>query len=143
VRLMSLIRKYSRFRDRCSVLVVEDDPDTRDIIKTTLEKDGWKVETAGNGRIALQRVADTLPGLVLLDLMMPEMDGLTFLQEFRRLPNARAVPVIVMTAKDLTSEERHKLGSTVERVVGKGSKTDSLVKEIRGLVAQSMGRLRR
>jgi CheY-like chemotaxis protein len=142
-RLITVIRKYSRLRDRHSVLIVEDDPDTRDIIKSTLEKDGWKVETAENGLVALERVARTLPGLVLLDLMMPEMDGLTFLEEFRRLPDARAVPVIVLTAKDLTGEDRHRLSGYVERVVGKGSRTDSLLKEVRELVAQSMGHLQR
>jgi signal transduction histidine kinase/CheY-like chemotaxis protein len=142
-RLITVIRKYSRLRDRHSVLIVEDDADTRDIIRSTLEKDGWKVETAENGRVALERIADSLPGLVLLDLMMPEMDGLTFLEEFRRLPRARAVPVVVLTAKDLTSEDRRRLSGYVERVVGKGSRTDSLLKEVRELVAQSMGHLRR
>ena len=142
-RLITVIRKYSRLRDHRSVLIVEDDPDTRDIIKSTLEKDGWKVETAENGRVALERVADMLPNLVLLDLMMPEMDGFTFLEQFLRLPHACAVPVIVLTAKDLTSEDRHRLSGYVERVVGKGSRTDSLLKEVRELVAQSMGHLRR
>jgi signal transduction histidine kinase/CheY-like chemotaxis protein len=142
-RLMSVIRKYSRFRTRRSVLIVEDDPDTRDIIKTTLAKEGWRVETAENGRVALERVAASLPGLVLLDLMMPEMDGLTFLEEFRRLPDAAAVPVVVLTAKDLTAEDRRRLSGYVERVVGKGSSADSLLKEVRELVAQSMGHSRR
>jgi signal transduction histidine kinase/CheY-like chemotaxis protein len=141
-RLITVIRKYSRLRDSHSVLIVEDDPDTRDIIRSTLEKDGWKVETAENGRVALERTAHALPGLVLLDLMMPEMDGLTFLEQFRRLPNARAVPVIVLTAKDLTPEDRHRLSGYVEKVVGKGSKTDSLLKEVREIVAHSMGHLR-
>ena len=141
-RLINIIRKYSRLRDRHTVLVVEDDPDTRDIIRTTLEKDGWNVDTAENGRVALEHIAVALPGLVLLDLMMPEMDGLTFLEEFRRLPHARAVPVVVLTAKDLTSEDRRRLSGYVERVVGKGSRTDSLLKEVRELVAQSMAHLR-
>ncbi|MGA3185982.1 MAG: response regulator [Bryobacteraceae bacterium] len=142
-RLISVIRKYSRLRDHRNVLIVEDDPDTRDIIKSTLEKDGWKVETAENGKIALERIGTKLPALVLLDLMMPEMDGLTFLEQFRRIPHALAVPVIVLTAKDLTSEDRRRLSGYVEKVVGKGSKTDSLLKEVRELVAQSMGHLRR
>ena len=92
--------------------------------------------------MALERIAVALPGLVLLDLMMPEMDGLTFLEEFGRRPEGRAVPVIVLTAKDLTPEERRRLSGYVERVVGKGSRTDSLLKEVRELVAQSMGHLR-
>ena len=124
-------------------MIVEDDADTRDIVKSTLVKDGWRVDTAENGRIALERIAVTMPGLVLLDLMMPEMDGLTFLEEFRRIPNARAVPVVVLTAKDLTSEERRRLSGYVEQVVGKGARTDSLLKEVRELVAHSMGHSRR
>jgi hypothetical protein len=142
-RLMSVIRKYSRLRASRSVLIVEDDPDTRDIIKTTLEREGWRVETAENGRVALDRVAASLPCLVLLDLMMPEMDGLTFLEEFRRLPDAGAEPVVVLTAKDLTAEDRRRLSGYVERVVGKGSSADSLLKEVREVVAQSMGHSRR
>ncbi len=137
-RLIAVIRKYSRLRTGHSVLIVEDDPDTRDIIKTTLEKDGWQVETAENGRVALERIAAAMPGLVLLDLMMPEMDGLTFLDEFRRIPAACAVPVVVLTAKDLTSDERRHLSGYVEQVVGKGARTDSLLKEVRELVAQRM-----
>ena len=140
-RLLIVLRKYSRLRDLHSVLIVEDDTDTRDMIRVTLEKDGWKVETAENGRVALERIAGALPGLVLLDLMMPEMDGLTFLEEFRRLPDARNVPVIVLTAKDLTSEERRRLSGYVEQVVGKGARTDSLLKQVRELVAERMGHL--
>ena len=142
-RLVGVIKKYSRLRAQHGVLVVEDDPDTRDIIKTTLETDGWRVETAENGRVALERVSHTLPGVVLLDLMMPEMDGFSFLEEFRRLPDARAVPVIVLTAKDLTPEDRSRLSGSVEKVVGKGSRTDSLLKEVRQLVAQNMTHVRR
>jgi signal transduction histidine kinase/DNA-binding response OmpR family regulator len=142
-RLINAIRKYSRLREHRTVLIVEDDLDTRDMIKSTLEKDGWKVETAENGRVALERIGNSMPGLVLLDLMMPEMDGLTFLEQFRRLPHAIAVPVIVLTAKDLTSEDQQQLSGYVQRVVGKGSKTDSLLKEVRELVAHSMGHVRR
>jgi CheY-like chemotaxis protein len=96
------------------------------------------VQTALNGRIALEQVTGRLPGLVLLDLMMPEMDGLTFLDQFRRLPNALAVPVIVITAKDLTADERRRLHGSVQHVLAKGSGTDSLVKQVRDLVAQSL-----
>ena len=108
--------------------------------KRTLEKDGWKVQTAENGRVALELAARALPGLVLLDLMMPEMDGFTFVDEFHRLPDARAVPVIVLTAKDLTEEDRRRLNGYVEQVVQKGFNTESLLKQVRELVAQSIRR---
>jgi CheY-like chemotaxis protein/two-component sensor histidine kinase len=141
-RLISVIRKYGAKRDQSPVLVVEDDPDTRYILKNTLEKDGWKVETAANGRIALELAASRLPGLVLLDLMMPEMDGFTFIDEFRRVPEGRRVPVIVLTAKDLTADDRRRLNGYVQRVVKKGSNTESLLGELRDLVAESIGRVR-
>ena len=81
-RLISTVRKFSRLRSLLPVMVVEDDPDTRRMLESMLAKDGWKVRTAENGRIALEQVASSMPGLVLLDLMMPEMDGFTLLEEF-------------------------------------------------------------
>jgi len=139
-RLVSVLRKYSRLRDSRPVLIVEDDPDTRSILKGTLEKDGWKVETAENGRVALAIVGHGLPGVVLLDLMMPEMDGFTFVSEFHQLAEARSVPIIVLTAKDLTEDDRRRLNGYVEQVVQKGFNTDSLLKQVRDLVAQSIRR---
>ena len=120
------------------MLVVEDDPDTRDMLKRTLEKDGWKVDEAENGRVALElRMRRTSPGLILLDLMMPEMDGFTFLEEFRRIADARSIPVIVLTAKDLTDDDRRRLNGYVERIVQKGSNSESLLSQVRILVAQT------
>jgi len=133
--LVSLMRKYSRFRDQRPVLVVEDDPDTSQTLKTTLEKDGWKVELAGNGKAALEAIAGGLPGLVLLDLLMPEMDGFVFLEEFRRVEGAGDIPVMVLTAKDLSSEEHRRLNGYVERILQKGASRASLLKEVRELVA--------
>ena len=141
-RLASLLRKYSRVRDALPVLVVEDDPDTRQMLQTALEKDGWQALTAENGRVALNQVRTRMPGLVLLDLMMPEMDGFTFIEEFRRLPNSRAIPIVVLTAKDLTAEDRMRLNGYVAQVVQKGTDIASLLKEVRELVAQSIGRTR-
>jgi CheY-like chemotaxis protein len=141
-RLIAVIRKYGSRRDQNPVLVVEDDPDTRYILKNTLEKDGWKVQTAANGRIALELATNRPPGLILLDLMMPEMDGFTFIDELRRVPDGRRIPVIVLTAKDLTAEDRRRLNGYVERVVQKGANRDALLGEVRDLVAQSIGRAR-
>jgi DNA-binding response OmpR family regulator len=83
-------------------------------MQSHLEQDGWKVRTAANGRLALDAVASEMPGLILLDLMMPEMDGFTFIEKFRKLPKA-AHAVIVVTAKDLTAEDRARLNHSVER----------------------------
>jgi signal transduction histidine kinase/DNA-binding response OmpR family regulator len=139
-RLVSVLRKYGRLRDSRPVLIVEDDADTRQILRSTLEKDGWKVETAENGRVAMEVAGRGLPGLVLLDLMMPEMDGFTFVTEFQRLADARGVPIIVLTAKDLTEDDRRRLNGFVEQIVQKGINTESLLKQVRELVAQSIRR---
>ena len=97
-RLAAVLRKYSRLRGD-PLLVVEDDLNTRDLLRSILTKDGWSVQTAENGRIDLEKVKSTRPGLVLLDLMMPEMDGFAFLEEFRKLPSADEVPVVVLTGE--------------------------------------------
>src|SRR5438105_5042505 len=125
-RLLVLLGKYGRLRDAHAVLIAEDDADTRGVLKSTFEKDGWKVEVAENGLIALDQARRKLPGLVLLDLMMPEMDGFAFLEQFWRIPDARSVPVIVVTAKDITAEDRRRLNGYVEQIVQKGPNTPAL-----------------
>jgi signal transduction histidine kinase/DNA-binding response OmpR family regulator len=136
-RLVGVLKKYSPSRDGRAVLVVEDDEATREIMQSHLERDGWRVRTAANGRLALDAVAAETPGLILLDLMMPEMDGFQFLEEFRKSPAARSVPVVVLTAKDLTAEDRARLNHSVERILQKGSTAEN---EIRDLIASRIGR---
>jgi CheY-like chemotaxis protein len=70
--------------------------------------------------------------------MMPEMDGFAFLEEFRKLPSAEKVPVVVLTAKDLTGEDRKRLSGHVKKIMAKGDGTESVLKKIRELVAQSV-----
>ena len=142
-RLSNLLQKYSRLRQQ-PVLVVDDDPDTRNLLRSALEKDGWKVQVAENGRVALERItggiaSSLFPGLILLDLMMPELDGFTFLEIFRRIPHAREVPVIVLTAKDLTTDERHQLNGCVQKVMQKGMSTELVLKEVRELLNSCLG----
>jgi signal transduction histidine kinase/CheY-like chemotaxis protein len=136
-RLAVVLRKYSRLR-RDPILIVEDDPDTRDLLRSILVKDGWSVQTAENGRAALDSVRRTRPGLVLLDLMMPEMDGFAFLEEFRKVSSVGEIPVVVLTAKDLTGEDRQRLNGHVNRIMEKGEGTDSVLKKIQALVAQAL-----
>lgn len=81
-----------------TVLVIEDDRDMRELERTALDHSGYKVVTATNGRDGLQRLERDRPCVVLLDLMMPVMDGLTFLDERRRRDLAPDVPILCISA---------------------------------------------
>jgi len=131
-RLAAILAKYRRGP---SVLVVDDDPAFRELVGRILEREGYTVTEAENGRVALERLAETAPGLILLDLMMPEMDGFEFINEFRRHEAWLAVPIIVVTAKDLSVEERLRFNGYVEQIIEKGAGTrDSLLREVRDMV---------
>jgi PAS domain S-box-containing protein len=134
-KLAAIVKRYVPGPAAGPVLVVEDDAPTRALLGRALSKAGWSVAEAENGRIALERMTETQPALVLLDLMMPEMDGFEFLDALRRDKAQRAVPVVVITAKTLTDEDRRRLNGGVERVVQKHAlDADALLAEVRALV---------
>ncbi len=120
-RLSDLLHKYSIDFKASPIMVVEDHPENREMMRRQLTKSGWQVLEAQNGREALELLNNYQPGIILLDLMMPEMDGFEFLDEFRRHPQWQAIPVIVLTAKDLTPEDRRRLDGQIERIYQKGS----------------------
>jgi CheY-like chemotaxis protein len=120
-KLAAALRRYRRDGAQRPVLVVEDDASTREVIRRTLERDGWVVSEADNGRRGLQSVARQVPDLILLDLMMPEMDGFEFVAELRKSESGRRIPVVVVTAKEISEEERRRLNGHVRRVLHKGS----------------------
>ena len=103
------------------LLVVEDEPANAEWLRRLLERRGWLVVHVANGHEALAEIAHVRPSLILLDLMMPEMDGLQFLERLRRNPLAASIPVIVLTAKDLTPEDHRRLHGRVAEVLSKGS----------------------
>jgi len=134
-RLAALVKRYVPSPAAGPVLVVEDDAPTRALLQRALTKAGWSVAEAENGRVALERISDARPALVLLDLMMPEMDGFEFLDALRRSEARRGIPVVVITAKTLTDEDRERLNGGVERVVQKNAlDADALLAEVRALV---------
>jgi PAS domain S-box-containing protein len=135
-RLVAILKKYRCAHPPCTVLVVEDDADTRNILRRMLTKEGWAVTEATNGRVALEQVAESQPELILLDLMMPEMDGFAFLEALRQQDAWRSIPVVVVTAKDLTQEDRQRLNGYVEQILQKGAYShEELLHEIHHLVA--------
>jgi CheY-like chemotaxis protein len=124
-----------------SALVVEDDEASREMVRRMLEGEGWVVTEAHNGREALERLADSAPGIVLLDLMMPEMDGFEFLSEMHRHKEWASIPVVVLTAKDLTPDERVRLNGHVSRVLQKGQyQRDELLEYVSRLVSSRVQR---
>jgi PAS domain S-box-containing protein len=114
------------------ILVVEDDDVTRNLIKTMLQKVGWQVELSENGKSALRHLLHSRPDLILSDLMMPEMDGFELIEKIRKEPSLRKIPVVVLTAKDMSNEERNLLNQRVEKIFQKGDyRREELLNEIR------------
>ena len=139
-RLVSVLAKYRRERP---VLVVDDDAGVRQLLRRMLEAEGYTVVEAENGRAALDRVREVSPGVVLLDLMMPEMDGFEFVAEFRGDEQWRAIPIVVVTAKDLSRDDRDRLNGYVQKILQKGAYgREQLLAEVRELVASSVARRR-
>jgi PAS domain S-box-containing protein len=134
-RLADVIDKYRPKDPGRIVLVVDDDSATRQVLRRTLIKQGWSVVEAENGRVALERVATQKPSLIMLDMMMPEMDGFAFLAALRKDASSASTPVVVLTSKDLTPDERGQLTGNVERVLQKGAYSrEALLSEVKSIV---------
>jgi CheY-like chemotaxis protein len=121
-RLVALVGRFAARDAPGKVLIVDDDAEVRNVIRSTLQSTGLKTAEAENGRAALDWMnRNPPPALVLLDLMMPEMDGFQFLDRIREDETRRAVPVVVLTAKDLTADERAFLAERTILVLGKSA----------------------
>gem|GEM_PF-488936 len=141
-RLTAVLRSICGAAGR-RVLLVDDDETMRRGVRLALEPDGWQVSEAENGRVALARLAETRPDVIMLDLMMPEMDGFEFLVEMRSRAAWREIPVLVVTAKDLSAEEHSRLNGDVERVLQKGaSNLEDLLRELGRILPGSIERVR-
>ncbi|KAB2897718.1 MAG: response regulator, partial [Kofleriaceae bacterium] len=121
-RLVDTLTRHTRSKT-ARVLVVEDDEPTRDLIRRTLEHRGNFVAEADNGRVALDRIDEARPDVVVLDLMMPVLDGFGFLHALRADPRYAQLPVIVTTARTLDEVERSDLARNAQRVIEKSAHT--------------------
>jgi signal transduction histidine kinase/CheY-like chemotaxis protein len=140
-RLSSVLRKHRCAKPPCPVLVVEDDVDNRALLRGFLTREGWSVREAANGSIALQCIQEQVPELILLDLLMPEMDGFEFVAVLRSNPAWASIPVVVITAKDLSEDDRARLTGQVERIISKAAfDRERLIGEIRLALARMPGR---
>jgi CheY-like chemotaxis protein len=139
-RLMAVL---SRYRRELPILLVDDDAGLRELVRRQLEREGYSVVEAESGSAALDRIRETVPGLILLDLMMPEMDGFELVHKLHAHEPWRAIPVIVVTAKDLTEEDHRRLSGYVEKILQKGAyDRDALLGEVRERVAAHAARRR-
>ena len=123
--------------DRFSrVVIVEDSPDARRLVRRILQSQGdFEIFEAGNGRDGLQLIQRELPDLIILDLMMPELDGFAVLDQLKAKPETANIPVIVASAKELTPEEKSRLNGQIQSLMQKGDfLNDEFVEEVRSLL---------
>src|SRR5262249_39304759 len=119
-KLVRTVEKYCPRGARQHVLIVEDDAATSELLERALRGLGCTVTQAKNGWAGLERLNESLPDAILLDLMMPEMDGFEFIARMRAEPRWRRIPVIVVTAKTLTAEDLARLNGDIQHLVHKG-----------------------
>jgi DNA-binding response OmpR family regulator len=140
-QLVSVLQKYSLSYCTNSVLIVEDDDNTREILTRQLSNEGWQVTAVENGRKALEAISIATPALIISDLMMPEMDGFELIHELRQQEQLRSLPVVVLTAKDLTQLDRQRLQGHVNRIFQKGSYTSEvLLTELQSFLFEAISR---
>ena len=136
--LLQILEKY-QLRDNLEVLVVDDNPDDRALISHLLEKIGSRVSTVEHGRAALEYLTRETPDLILLDLEMPVMNGFEFAQKVHAHPTWNKIPIVVLTAKDLSEAEREQLANCVQTVFQKGAYSqEALLVEIRCLLSMTI-----
>lgn len=118
--LLNTLRRHRRKDRPAHALVVDDDEPTRQMLRRILEKEGWQVSEADNGRTALESLENWTPGLMLLDLMMPEIDGFSVVEAMQARPEWRKIPVVIVTALDLSQADLDRLGGRIFKVLQKG-----------------------
>jgi DNA-binding response OmpR family regulator len=137
--LTTLERLAGTAAQRPRVLVVDDEPAIRDILGTLLEQEGYRVYTADDGVEALEQIVATRPGILLLDLMLPRLDGFAVLEWVRAHhdPAIREMPIVLVTAKDVTPDERRRLTTATEQLISKvGLSLDDLLGRVKETLQQ-------
>jgi adenylate cyclase len=137
IKLFNLLTPWRAASGPTRVLVVEDDPDQLQSIGMALAQPNWQVIEATNGRIALDKVRESVPDAIILDLMMPEMDGFDFMANLQANGDWQGIPVFVVTALDLNERDRSRLNGGIEKILRKGNfSTRDLVSQIRAVLRQ-------
>ena len=118
------------------IVIVEDTAEARRLIRRILQSQGnFTILEAANGREGLELIQRELPDLIILDLMMPEMDGFTVIESLRAKQETATIPVIVATAKELTVDEKNRLGGQIQSLMQKGDfLNDEFLEEVKALI---------
>jgi signal transduction histidine kinase/CheY-like chemotaxis protein len=138
-KLLKILAAHRVAERPTTVLVVEDDGGQREAIRGILDARGWIVKEAGNGRLALEALAGGVPDIILLDLMMPEMDGFEVVAALQANPSWRNIPVVVVTALDISAEDRQRLNRGVEHIVSKNASSPA---ELLARIGALMGEIK-
>jgi adenylate cyclase len=141
-RLIAVLRPYQARIRHSRVLIVDDDAMQRERIRSWLEPQQWLISEAENGRAALDLLVDNEPDVILLDLLMPEMDGFQLITALQEHEEWRRIPVIVITALDLTASDRARLNAGVEEILSKESFDPARLVEIVRQVGAKARRLK-
>ena len=121
------------------LLVVEDDLMTREMLQRQLRTEDIKILEASSGNQALDIMRIAKPGVIILDLMMPNVDGFELIYQLQKQPRWRSIPLVVITAKELTSTERDYLNSRVKCIFQKGEYDRSaLLNEVQFLLSEAL-----
>lgn len=140
-KLHEVLRRHDCFAAGRRVLLVEDDADSRSLLSAVLGKQGCQVTAVADGLQALHTMSASRPDVILLDLLMPNMDGFAFIAELQTRDDWRTIPVVVVTAKDLTVEDRRRLNGRVIEVLQKGGNSEeTLLKQIQELTTRLLSR---
>jgi signal transduction histidine kinase/CheY-like chemotaxis protein len=140
-QLVTLLDRHATEGGRRHALVVDDKTENRELLRRVLGNEGWRVSEAENGQAALEAVAKDPPALILLDLMMPVMDGFEFVLEMRRRDPPSEIPIVVVTAKDITDEDLRRLnGGVMGLIEREGLDQDALVEMLLEQVATAAPR---
>jgi threonine synthase len=120
------------------ILCIEDEPEMIDLIRLILGRRGFDVIGAAGGKEGLEKVRQEPPDLILLDLMMPDMDGFAVIDDLKADPKLKDIPVIVITAKELNPKDRERLQGQIQMLLQKGSFMDEdLLQEIGALLGKN------
>jgi signal transduction histidine kinase/CheY-like chemotaxis protein len=137
-QFIEMMQRLRGLRRPTHVLVVEDDATQRECIRNWLQPQQWIVIEAANGRVAIERLAQKIPDVILLDLMMPEMDGFQLVAALQENPAWQKVPVIVITALDLSADDRQRLNQGVQTILVKSAFDPAeIVERVRQVIAKS------